>query len=250
MLEEAEKNVNKERQRNGLLDYIVYPEIQLWKRGVLLAIGNVFTLSFAAAIILIILKFSGHPDPANATEYIAYSILFVGLFAVVVLDVPKVGKLLKRWEPYVVGLAIGMTVLILDDAYIGLINLFRPASISGNEEAVRKAIDAFPIASIFIFGLIGPMCEELTYRSGLFGLLRKWHRVPAYIITGLVFGLIHFQYDTTDLVREFLFLPSYVVPGLLFSAAYDLYGLPCSYVAHMTNNMFAVLAQVISKNIG
>ena len=250
MLLEEEKSVNKSSQRGALLDYIELPEIQMWKRAVLLAIGNVFSLSVIAVIVLFVLKFASHPDPENAADYICYSILFIALIAVVIPDIPKIGKILKRWEPYIVGIAIGMTVLILDNAYINVINLFYPVTTSGNEEAVRKAIDAFPVASVFIFGLIGPMCEELTYRSGLFGLLKRWHRIPAYIITGLVFGFIHFQYDSTDLLKEFLFLPTYVVPGLLFSLAYDLYGLPCSYIAHMFNNTYAVLGHIIITRLG
>ena len=249
MLPEEEKIVNKEQQRNGLLDYIDYPKIPLFKRGILLALGNVFTLSVIGVIVILLLKLFGHPDPENAGEFIIYAMIFVLLIGVVVVDIPKLGKLIKRWEPYVVGIAIGISILILDNGYIGLINLFYPATTSGNEEAVRNAIDAFPIASVFIFGLVGPMCEELTYRSGLFGLLRRWHRIPAYIITGIVFGLIHFQYNTTDLVKEFLFLPTYIVPGLLFALAYDMYGLPCSYTAHAFNNLFAVIGHIISTRL-
>ena len=247
MLTEEEKIVNKEQQRSGLLDYINYPEIQVWKRAVLLSIGNIFSLTIVAFVVVLIMTLARHPDVETASDYICYSIIFAAYLAVIIFDIPKAGKILKRWEPYVVGLAFGITILILDNAYINLINLFYPATTSGNEEAIRKAIDAYPVASIFIFGLVGPMCEELAYRSGLFGLLRKWRRLPAYLITAIIFGLIHFQYTSTDLVREFLFLPSYIVPGVLFCAAYDLYGLPCSYTAHAFNNLFAVVGYLVTK---
>ena len=248
MLSEDEKIVNKARQRDCLLDYVSYPDIAIWKRAVLFAIGNVISLSIVAIIVELILKLSNHPDSGNAGNFICYAILFVALMAVVITDIPKIGKLLKRWEPYVLGVAVGITILILDNAYLSFINLFYPITTSGNEEAVRGAISAYPVAAIFIFGLIGPLCEELTYRSGLFGLIRRWCRPVAYVVTGLVFGFIHFDYTTTDVIKEFIFLPTYIVPGLLFSLAYDLYGLPCSYVAHMTNNMFAVVANIISNS--
>lgn len=249
MLPEEEKIVNKERQRNGLLDYIDYPEIALWKRGVLLALGNVFALSILAVIVLLIFKFAGNDNAQDASEYIIYSIIFVALAAVVIKDIPKIKPLLKRWEPYVVGSAIGILILILDSSYINVINLFYHIETSGNEETIRSAIAAYPVASVFIFGLVGPMVEELTYRSGLFGLLRKWHRIPAYIITGLIFGLIHFQFDSPTIINEFIFLPTYIVPGLLFCLAYDLYGLPCSFTAHSFNNLFAIIAQIITARL-
>ena len=249
MLSEEEKIVNKEQQRSGLLDYIEYPEIALWKRGGLLSLGNIFTLTFVAFIILLMLKLARFADADIAVDYICYAVLAVAMVAIVVKDIPKLGKLLKRWEPYVVGIAIGITVISLDNAYIRLINLFYHSGTSGNEEAVRKTIDYYPVAAIFIVGLIGPLCEELTYRTGLFGLLRKWHRIPAYIISGIIFGLIHFKYTSPDILQEFLYLPTYIVPGLLFSVAYDLYGLPCSYIAHITNNLYAVCGYILLQNL-
>ena len=249
MLPEEQILDNKPQQRNGLLDYIDYPEIALWKRGTLLAIGNIFTLTFIAFFVLLFLKISGNPDAELASDYVCYALLILALVSPVFMDIPKLGKLLKRWEPYVVGLAIGIAVICFDNAYLRLVNLFYPSSTSGNEEAVRQTIDAFPVAAFFIIGFIGPMCEELTYRSGLFGLLRRWHRVPAYIISGIIFGLIHFKYTSPNIGLEFLYLPSYILPGVLFSVAYDLYGLPCSYIAHITNNLYAVTGYLILKGL-
>ena len=247
MLLEEENSSNKITQRNGLLDYINYPEFSIWKRVGLFAVGNVLTLSIVSVFLILILKISNFPDVENATNFIAYAVIFVALSSICFVDIPKLKPLLKRWEPYVVGVGLGLAVINFDNAYLNLINLFYPGPVSGNEQAVRNVIDAFPIASIFMFGIVGPLCEELTYRTGLFGLLRKWHRIPSYIITSLVFGFIHFQYQSTDILREFLYLPSYILPGFLFSLAYDLYGFPCSSIAHITNNLYSITGYIIVK---
>ena len=95
MLSEDEKIVNKARQRDCLLDYVSYPDIAIWKRAVLFAIGNVISLSIVAIIVELILKLSNHPDSGNAGNFICYAILFVALMAVVITDIPKIGKLTK-----------------------------------------------------------------------------------------------------------------------------------------------------------
>ena len=42
-----------------------------------------------------------------------------------------------------------------------------------NEEDLRSFIVVYPITSIIFLGFIGPMCEELTYRVGVFGVLKN-----------------------------------------------------------------------------
>ena len=74
-----------------------------------------------------------------------------------------------------------------------IINLFYKMPTGGNEEGVRGIVDQFPVLSLIVLGVLGPACEELAYRSGAFNLLRRWNRVVAYIVVGILFGFIHFR---------------------------------------------------------
>ncbi len=145
------------------------------------------------------------------------------------------------------GVGIGLSVILFDELYLRFVNLFYNTGIGGNESSIRGVIARYPVASIFIFGLIGPMCEELTYRVGVFNLIKRWKRVAAYIVTGLLFGFIHMDFKG-NILTEFILLPTYVAPGLLLSFAYDLFDLPCSYTAHITNNLIVVISQVVKLN--
>ena len=126
-------------------------------------------------------------------------------------------------------------------------NLIHPSGSNNNEEGITSITTLFPVLSLLIFGIIGPFVEEITYRVGLFNLLRKWNRVLAYLGTALIFGLIHFDFKATDIVTEFINLPSYVVSGLLLCYFYEYAGFEASFLAHVTNNVFAISAQIILR---
>ena len=101
------------------------------------------------------------------------------------------------------------------------------------------------VFALIIFGLIGPICEELTYRVGLYSLTKRWNRTAAYIITPIVFGLIHFNWESltiggNTLVNELCNLPDYIVAGVLFSYYYEKGGFACSATAHVVNNLVAL----------
>ena len=240
---------NKNEQRSDLLSdkYAPFNHAfnNVWKETLLLAIGNVFVLSLVSTIVSLMLFSFNELDKFAARSLITYSIIFVALVIAVGFDFKKFIPKLKSWVPYVTGLAFGITILVFDSLYIRVVNLFYNTGIGGNEFGIRQVIQRYPAASFFIFGLIGPMCEELTYRVGMFNLLKRWHRIPAYILTAIVFGLIHIQYDG-NLVTEFIILPTYIAPGVLLALAYDLYDLPCSYTAHITNNLFVIITQIVA----
>lgn len=251
MLLEEENSPNKIEQRDDLLSdkYTPYNnvDIGLVKELILLLVGNIFTLTLIATIVGLILFKVNEVDRKCLMEIITYAILFGILLAVLGSSIKKYLPKFTNWTAYVVGIGFGLATLGIDELYIRFVNIFYTTGVGGNEFGIRQIIQNYPVSSIFIFGLIGPMCEELTYRVGLFGLLKRWNRVFAYIITALVFGFIHMKYDG-NLVTEFILLPSYIIPGALFALAYDMYDLPCSYTAHITNNLIAVIQLVVRYN--
>ena len=252
MLQEEENQVNEQPQSSEELKCEKCApkkeEYPLWKRGVLLAIGLIGLNAIAFIVTLMLLKMP-EPDRSGSINLITYSILFLGMMGFCFVDIPKHIKMFKGWKPYVFGLCFAIGIVLFDIAYSNFVNLFYQTETSGNETAVRSVISLYPVASIFILGIIGPLCEELAYRVGLFGLLRKVHRALAYTVTGLVFGLIHFDFTAANLINELIFLPTYIMPGLVLSLAYDLFGLPCSWFAHSLNNLFAIIMNIIAEKL-
>lgn len=249
MLENDVNISNSEEQSEPVLNSHYAPKKEdkfpLWKRAVLLGIGS-FGLELIAIIVTFLTIGIPKSDRSGAINLITYSIVFVTLISVIFTDIPKrFLPAFKKWQPYVIGIGIGASIIIFDIVYITFVNLFYTAETSANESVIRNVIDVYPIASVFLFGIIGPLCEELTYRVGLFGLLKRVNRALAYVVTGLVFGFLHFSFTSSDIINELIFLPSYIVPGVALAVAYDLFDLPCAWTAHCVNNLWAIIGHII-----
>ena len=252
MLENEENIPNKEHQSEVVLKHENAPkkesDFPYWKRPVLLAVGYA---GFVLLTLIVSFMCLGIPqsDQDGAITLISYSLLFVCLIGIVFTDIPKVKKQFTKIKPYAFGILFGIGILLFDFGYSSFVNLFYQSEVGGNETGIRSVIDIFPIASVFIFGIIGPMCEELTYRVGLYGLVKRFNKYLAYAVTGIIFGLLHFDWSAADLVNEAIILPSYVFSGIAFSVAYELFGLPCSWTAHAFNNLFVVIGHIIVTRI-
>ena len=161
---------------------------------------------------------------------------------------PRLFTLIKRfknWKHIIIGLGFGVLVIGVTIAYNAIISQFIEMETNTNEIAAESMIKQYPVVSFFILGLVGPICEELTYRFGLFGLLKRKNRILAYIVTAFVFGIIHFDF-AGDLIVELLNLPVYIMCGALFSCAYDLCGFEASVSAHVLNNLYAVIVTLLN----
>ena len=252
MLEELGNLPNKNERSEPVLNQEKCaqkaPIFPLWKRGVCLAIGllGIFTLTLIVSFFVFWIPKS---DQDGATALIVYALLFAAMVGFVFVDIPKFLHIFRGWKPYVFGIAFGIGIVALDIAYSNFINLFYQLETGGNETSIRSVIDIYPVASALIFGILGPFIEEMAYRVGLFGLLKKVNIVLAYVLASLIFGFLHFDFTATNIAAEFIILPSYVLSGTAFCVAYDLFGLPCSWTAHSFNNLWAVIGYVVINNI-
>jgi membrane protease YdiL (CAAX protease family) len=104
-------------------------------------------------------------------------------------------------------------------------------------------LSSTPYLSLLVLGLVGPFCEELAYRVGLFGLTRRVNIYLAYFVASVVFGLIH-MHDFTS-VNEWLSFPDYLVAGAVLAVTYEKFGFGASYIAHATNNVFSLLVEMV-----
>ena len=214
-------------------------------------IGTVilFILSFCA--LAITMSFTDEENAKMISNFIIYGAAFCFLIPIIVLNAKKIFPKFAKLKPYLIGIGIGAAVIIFSILNTELIKLLKLGeSTNQNELSSRAIIDTYPILSILIMGIIGPICEEFTYRVGLFSIVGRINRILAYIISSLVFALMHMDFSaSSNIIIELLNLPSYIFAGVAFAFAYDKFSLPCSVTAHTVNNLFAVIVQIIVSNI-
>jgi uncharacterized protein len=93
------------------------------------------------------------------------------------------------------------------------------------------------VAGVMVVGL-APFAEEFFFRGFFFRALRNRHRLwTAAMINGLVFGIVHYDFSTTDAL---LILPPLGFLGFLFCVLYERTGsiYPC-IALHAFNNSLA-----------
>ena len=251
MLLEEENNINNTEQSEPLLNENkpVQHEIALWKRIVLFLVG--LAGIFVIGIFVGLLTFFAPEELRDPiTNLVTYAVLFVSLIAIVLVDIPHYLATFKKWQSYLMGLAVGIGIIVFDMIYTTiLVSCYPDYTIGGNETAVRGVIDVYPFWSVLILGIVGPICEEITYRIGLFGSLRKVNRILAYVVSTIVFALIHFRFNAPNIYVELANFPAYFVSGLALAFAYDKWGFTGSMTAHIANNLYAVMASIIVKYI-
>lgn len=180
----------------------------------------------------------------------SYVILFIVLSLISKQHFLELTKSFRGWKPFVaaiIGLFIVYTFNFLYNSFLELINV--PIAHNANENSLNEVMKQFPIISLIIFANLGPICEELTYRVGLFSLLKRKNRYLAYIVTILVFSFIHFDYTsigTDAFFNELLNIPFYVFAGFVFTFLYEKNGLAGSVTCHILNNTLSLLAVILN----
>lgn len=192
-----------------------------------------------------------------AINCVSYGILVTCLFAI--FGFTNLGNLIKKFKfirTYIAAAVCVVTIIAFDNFYSIILNSIKTNVVDNvNETNIVSLTTMYPLFSIIFFGIVGPICEEMTYRIGLFSLCNKKSKALAYIITIVVFALIHFNFDclltdnidTDLLINELLNLPFYLFAGLAFAFTYDHYGFEASATAHIVNNLLSLLVSIFSK---
>ena len=236
------------------------PMIPAVKQLIVFAVGWIGFQIFATTVQMVFI-FVAKANGWNATEFlsklssaiIVNSICYIGLLTALVIilntDILKILKSFKNWQAYVAGAVCLIAIFAFNILYSNFINILKaykiiniPVTDNANEESLQRMQDVYPITSLVIFGLIGPICEEITYRVGLFSLLKRKNQVMAYFVTIAVFAFIHFNFSTnpTTLLNEVLNLPYYMFAAFAFSFTYDKFGYAASLTAHISNNIISL----------
>ena len=175
-----------------------------------------------------------------------YLMMFAGLLTIVFTTRRKVFfKKFTRPTDYIYGLAYAITIVCVSGVVSSIVSLIHPVADNNNQEAAIQIAKNYPIIALFILGTVGPLCEELTYRVGLYSFLRRIHKWVAIPVTVIIFALIHFDFTSSDMVTELLSLPSYIAAGAVLTIAYEHRGPACSMTAHMIYNTFAFILMLL-----
>ena len=177
-----------------------------------------------------------------------YITMFVALLAVPLFSRRKLflGKF-NNGIDYIYGIAFAVSLMAAGVLVNALISIWHTPGDNVNQAGVESIARNYPLIAIFIMGIVGPICEELTYRVGLYSFLRRINKYLALIVTVIVFAMIHFTFDAENIVEELWSLPSYLVSGLLLTLAYELRGPACSMTAHACYNLFAIIMIMVAR---
>ena len=219
----------------------------------------------AGAIEIVFLLFNG-PDlnailEANnlaIIQFSAYGALSIGFTLLIVFSksVKKFINPFKNYKTYYFGFLSVLLLLGLSNGYGGLISDLNVGE-SGNQSLIIEITKGYPVLSIIFLCFLGPICEELTYRVGLFTFLRRKSKVLAYLVTIFVFAVIHFDItqvtsimetgDVSGLINELLNFPSYLIGAFVLTITYDRYGFGASSIAHILNNLFGIIIIIVQN---
>ena len=148
-------------------------------------------------------------------------------------------KKFTRPHDYLFGLAYAGGILGAGIVIGAIVNIFYQG-INDNQSSAINFANNYPLFAFFVICIFGPICEELTYRVGLYSFLRRINKVLAMVVTVLVFAFIHFDFTAENIVAELWSLPSYIACGLILTIAYEHRGPACSISAHMIYNSVAL----------
>ncbi len=179
-----------------------------------------------------------------------YLFLFACLSLVLQKDNLKLIKTFKYWVVPVAAIAGFIAIIVFNYSYNILLQILK-ISINDNvnESSINTVVASYPLMSLIVFGIVGPICEEITYRVGLFTLLRRINKILGYAVTILVFAFIHFDFTSANITNELLNMPCYICAAAVFCVLYDKFGFACSLSAHMTNNLISVFTAIISTRL-
>ena len=231
-----------------------------WKQIVFFAIGLVGLITVEVIFQLLLVSISKAAIPSdyeydifihsslsnlilNGASYLTVAIIFIILIKD---DSSEFFKSFKGWRPYVAGLIGFSAIIIFNIVYSNILNATGLVIADNtNEASLNSIVVDYPFASLLIFAFIGPIVEELTYRVGLFSFMRRVNVVVAYIVTIIVFTLIHFDFSSSTMTNELLNIPFYAFAAFTFTFLYEKYGLAGSASAHITNNLFSLLSTIL-----
>ena len=215
---------------------------------VILIYANVVCKNYGLTSNEFIGDLNSYPDVVLNCNVITYLIIFAGMILILIPSFKSFFKSLKNYKTYIVGFLMGIVLIIANLLVSYLITMLSESSGNNNQSMLEQFIGLNPVLCLIIFGFVGPIVEEFTYRLGLFSLLNRTGKIwVAYVVTILVFALIHFDFSSSNIVNELINLPPYLVAGAILCLAYHYGGFTASTIAHVMNNVLSISMIIISQ---
>lgn len=122
-------------------------------------------------------------------------------------------------------------------AYLILLGLYSLFVLEPEQEDIAESFGPVPV-QVLLIAIAAPFSEELCFRGLLFGGLReRLPMVPAALIAGVVFGLLHAFTGISA-------VPPLAILGFIFCLLYEKTGsIVPGMLLHALNNSVALLAQ-------
>jgi membrane protease YdiL (CAAX protease family) len=140
---------------------------------------------------------------------------------------------------------VGLIALYgLNELVFRLTNLLFKNYTNLNDTTISAQIDDAPHMTLLIVVFLAPFVEEVLFRGLVFGNLQKKNPLAGYIVSCLLFALLHvwqFAVVSQD-ITYFLLMVQYLVPGIILAWVYERSGtLWTSIILHAVTNALAVL---------
>ena len=137
--------------------------------------------------------------------------------------------------------AYGYLGMLLFNILVGMLITDLTAAENANNAGVQALVDVSygPMKATLVY--LAPLPEEMLFRAGLFGTLRRKNRLLAYAVSMLAFSLYHvWSYAAQD-PSYWIYLLQYLPAGWLLARCYErtnsIWG---SVFFHMLTNALAV----------
>ncbi len=194
-------------------------------------VGGVSAISYAG-------RLAGGKPPKNALFQYSTGIGEVILFAIILGVVFAIARDLPKREAFALrrpdswgqatrlSLRVLLAIVIVNAALDPLLHGGREQGLTPSGWQPSHAA-AF-VVNLFVFAVIGPITEELTFRGLGFYLLKPLGQTPAIVVIGITFGLWHGLIEALPVLIIFglglAFLRSRtrsIYPGMLLHALFN-----------------------------
>ena len=134
-------------------------------------------------------------------------------------------------------------MLLMNMALSGLLSFFIDASENPNNEAVMDMMGSEygKMSATAIF--LAPIVEEMIFRAGIFGTLRRRSRLLAYVLSMALFSVYHVWGDAMSDPMSWFYLLQYIPASYLLCRCYEycdsIWG---SMFFHMLTNYVSIQA--------
>lgn len=125
---------------------------------------------------------------------------------------------------FVLVAGLGMLVYrLVIPKFENLVEWLSPTIINYNNLAIEKSMRIDPVSTMIGTVFLVPLAEEITYRGLIFGGLHQKNRLVAYLVSILVFSMIHVvgYMELQSFTNSMLTLLTYIPAALILTVVYE-----------------------------